>query len=100
MDVICGSLRVRCTSTTTHPVNFINNKELSEQPSDTDNEHNFTTYYTTYEHKRINNSDLWLCPSVMSPETKRLLPPTTETIQTKPFPIRGKLYYIYINSYS
>lgn len=30
------------------------------------------------------------CPSVMSPETKRLLPPNTETVQTKPFPIRGK----------
>ncbi|KAF7269755.1 hypothetical protein GWI33_017211 [Rhynchophorus ferrugineus] len=29
------------------------------------------------------------CPSVMSPETKRLLPPNTETVQTKPFPIRG-----------
>ncbi|XP_044732690.1 6-phosphofructo-2-kinase/fructose-2,6-bisphosphatase-like isoform X2 [Chrysoperla carnea] len=96
MDVICGSLRVRCTSST-HPVNFINNKELSEQSSDTDNEHNFTTYYTTYEHKRINNSDLWLCPSVMSPETKRLLPPTTETIQTKPFPIRGERAN-YVNS--
>lgn len=30
------------------------------------------------------------CPSVMSPETKRLLPPNTETVQTKPFPIRGR----------
>ncbi|XP_025836228.1 6-phosphofructo-2-kinase/fructose-2,6-bisphosphatase [Agrilus planipennis] len=30
------------------------------------------------------------CPSVMSPETKRLLPPNTETVQTKPFPIRGE----------
>uniref|UniRef100_A0A2H1VK19 SFRICE_019871 n=1 Tax=Spodoptera frugiperda TaxID=7108 RepID=A0A2H1VK19_SPOFR len=43
----------------------------------------------------VNNSsdskkhELNLCPSVMSPETQRLLPPTTETIMTKPFPIRG-----------
>lgn len=35
-------------------------------------------------------SEVRSCPSVMSPETKRLLPPTTETVQTKPFPIRGK----------
>ncbi|KAM3957123.1 6-phosphofructo-2-kinase/fructose-2,6-biphosphatase isoform 2-T2 [Aphomia sociella] len=34
--------------------------------------------------------ELNLCPSVMSPETQRLLPPTTETIMTKPFPIRGE----------
>lgn len=27
----------------------------------------------------------------MSPETKRHIPPTSDTIQTKPFPIRGKL---------
>lgn len=26
----------------------------------------------------------------MSPETKRHIPPTSDTIQTKPFPIRGK----------
>ncbi|XP_060803208.1 6-phosphofructo-2-kinase/fructose-2,6-bisphosphatase isoform X2 [Amyelois transitella] len=37
-----------------------------------------------------NKRELILCPSVMSPETKRLLPPTTETIMTKPFPIRGE----------
>lgn len=30
------------------------------------------------------------CTSDMSPETQRLLPPTTETIMTKPFPIRGE----------
>ncbi|XP_063383665.1 6-phosphofructo-2-kinase/fructose-2,6-bisphosphatase isoform X3 [Cydia fagiglandana] len=36
------------------------------------------------------NHELNQCPSVMSPETKRLLPPTTETIMTKPFPIRGE----------
>lgn len=35
-------------------------------------------------------SEVRSCPSVMSPETKRLLPPNTETVQTKPFPIRGK----------
>lgn len=34
--------------------------------------------------------ELNLCPSAMSPETKRLLPPTSETIMTKPFPVRGK----------
>ncbi|VVC91388.1 unnamed protein product [Leptidea sinapis] len=32
--------------------------------------------------------ELNMCTSVMSPETKRLLPPTSETIMTKPFPIR------------
>ncbi|XP_047991227.1 6-phosphofructo-2-kinase/fructose-2,6-bisphosphatase isoform X1 [Leguminivora glycinivorella] len=36
------------------------------------------------------NHELNQCPSVMSAETKRLLPPTTETIMTKPFPIRGE----------
>lgn len=41
-----------------------------------------------------NNSDskkheLNQCTSAMSPETQRLLPPTSETIMTKPFPIRG-----------
>ncbi|XP_028128952.1 6-phosphofructo-2-kinase/fructose-2,6-bisphosphatase isoform X2 [Diabrotica virgifera virgifera] len=35
-------------------------------------------------------SEVKACPSVMSPETKRLLPPNTETVQTKPFPIRGE----------
>ncbi|XP_045773112.1 6-phosphofructo-2-kinase/fructose-2,6-bisphosphatase isoform X2 [Maniola jurtina] len=34
--------------------------------------------------------ELNLCTSVMSPETQRLLPPVTETIMTKPFPIRGE----------
>lgn len=33
------------------------------------------------------------CTSVMSPTTKRLLPPNTDTVQTKPFPIRGKSSY-------
>lgn len=35
-------------------------------------------------------SEIQLCPSVMSEDTKKMLPPTTETILTKPFPIRGK----------
>uniref|UniRef100_A0A182JXK5 Uncharacterized protein n=1 Tax=Anopheles christyi TaxID=43041 RepID=A0A182JXK5_9DIPT len=34
-------------------------------------------------------SEIQLCPSVMSEGTRKMLPPTTETIQTKPFPIRG-----------
>lgn len=29
--------------------------------------------------------------NVMSPESKRHVPPNTDTIQTKPFPIRGEL---------
>lgn len=37
----------------------------------------------------FNKNEVKLCPSVMSAETKRLLPPTTETVLTKPFPIRG-----------
>lgn len=43
--------------------------------------------YNTYNCKA---SEVKACPSVMSPETKRLLPPNTETVQTKPFPIRGE----------
>lgn len=39
-------------------------------------------------------NEIRLCPSVMSPETKKMLPPTTETIMTKPFPIRGESIYI------
>ncbi|RZC36580.1 hypothetical protein BDFB_011728, partial [Asbolus verrucosus] len=39
-----------------------------------------------YTYWKIN--EVKACPSVMSPETKRLLPPNTETVQTKPFPIR------------
>uniref|UniRef100_A0A182YBS0 Uncharacterized protein n=1 Tax=Anopheles stephensi TaxID=30069 RepID=A0A182YBS0_ANOST len=35
-------------------------------------------------------SEIQLCPSVMSEGTRKMLPPTTETIQTKPFPIRVK----------
>lgn len=35
-------------------------------------------------------NEVKMCPSVMSPETKRLLPPTTDTVPTKPFPIRGE----------
>ncbi|KPI95754.1 hypothetical protein RR46_11467 [Papilio xuthus] len=42
-------------------------------------------------HSDSKKHELNLCTSVMSAETKRLLPPTTETIMTKPFPIRGKL---------
>lgn len=42
-------------------------------------------------------NEVILCPSVMSEETKRLLPPTTETVQTKPFPIRGERAN-YVNS--
>uniref|UniRef100_A0A182R1B9 Uncharacterized protein n=1 Tax=Anopheles farauti TaxID=69004 RepID=A0A182R1B9_9DIPT len=34
-------------------------------------------------------SEIQLCPSVMSEGTRKMLPPTTETIQTKPFPIRA-----------
>ncbi|XP_058837688.1 6-phosphofructo-2-kinase/fructose-2,6-bisphosphatase isoform X2 [Topomyia yanbarensis] len=42
-------------------------------------------------------SEIQLCPSVMSEDTKKMLPPTTETIQTKPFPIRGERAN-YVNS--
>ncbi|KFB45119.1 hypothetical protein ZHAS_00013041 [Anopheles sinensis] len=37
-------------------------------------------------------SEIQLCPSVMSEGTRKMLPPTTETIQTKPFPIRGRIF--------
>ncbi|XP_061510537.1 6-phosphofructo-2-kinase/fructose-2,6-bisphosphatase isoform X4 [Anopheles gambiae] len=42
-------------------------------------------------------SEIQLCPSVMSEGTRKMLPPTTETIQTKPFPIRGERAN-YVNS--
>lgn len=35
-------------------------------------------------------SEIKKCPSVMSEKTKKMLPPNSNTIQTKPFPIRGK----------
>lgn len=35
-------------------------------------------------------NEIQLCPSVMSEDTRKMLPPTTETIQCKPFPIRGR----------
>lgn len=62
MDVInCGSLRVRNSNCVgSGPYDYCKAKEVRA------------------------------CPSVMSPETKRLLPPNTETVQTKPFPIRGR----------
>lgn len=41
-------------------------------------------------------NEIKLCPSVMSPETKKMLPPTTETIMTKPFPIRGESIYYHL----
>lgn len=44
-------------------------------------------------------SEMRSCTSVMSPETKRLLPPNTETVQTKPFPIRGKSWGPFIFTY-
>lgn len=39
--------------------------------------------------KEISN-EIQLCPSVMSEEVKKMLPPTSETVMTKPFPIRGE----------
>uniref|UniRef100_A0A1Y1KBZ9 6-phosphofructo-2-kinase domain-containing protein n=1 Tax=Photinus pyralis TaxID=7054 RepID=A0A1Y1KBZ9_PHOPY len=50
---------------------------------------------TTYDCCKV--KDVRSCPSVMSAETKRLLPPNTETVQTKPFPIRGERAN-YVNS--
>ncbi|KAF2884529.1 hypothetical protein ILUMI_21645 [Ignelater luminosus] len=68
MDVLSGSLRVRNS-------NFIGSG--------------------SYDCCKV--SEVRSCPSVMSPETKRLLPPNTETVQTKPFPIRGERAN-YVNS--
>ncbi|KAF5298915.1 hypothetical protein FQR65_LT09568 [Abscondita terminalis] len=50
---------------------------------------------TTYDCCKV--KDVRSCPSVMSAETKRLLPPNTDTVQTKPFPIRGERAN-YVNS--
>lgn len=63
LDVLSGSLRVR-------------NGTFSKSKN-----------YNNVKNCRI--EEVKACPSVMSPETKRLLPPNTETVQTKPFPIRG-----------
>ncbi|CAG9761166.1 unnamed protein product [Ceutorhynchus assimilis] len=71
LDVLSGSLRVR-NSTFKSPKNLNNVKNCR-------------------------NDEVKACPSVMSPETKRLLPPNTETVQTKPFPIRGERAN-YVNS--
>lgn len=35
-------------------------------------------------------NELHVCPSVMSDELRKLLPPTSETVMTKPFPVRGE----------
>uniref|UniRef100_A0A1B0A2U0 6-phosphofructo-2-kinase domain-containing protein n=1 Tax=Glossina pallidipes TaxID=7398 RepID=A0A1B0A2U0_GLOPL len=35
-------------------------------------------------------NELHVCPSEMSDELRKLLPPTSETVMTKPFPIRGE----------
>ncbi|XP_030569694.1 6-phosphofructo-2-kinase/fructose-2,6-bisphosphatase 1 [Drosophila novamexicana] len=35
-------------------------------------------------------NELHVCPSIMSDELRKLLPPTSETVMTKPFPIRGE----------
>jgi hypothetical protein len=39
---------------------------------------------------RVSGVKLFANNSSMSPETKRSIPPPTETIQTKPFPVRGE----------
>nr|CAI5862522.1 unnamed protein product [Callosobruchus analis] len=62
LDVLSGSLRVR------------NSTCIGAGP---------------YKNYNCKISEVKSCPSVMSPETKRLLPPNTETVQTKPFPIRA-----------
>ncbi|XP_065155937.1 6-phosphofructo-2-kinase/fructose-2,6-bisphosphatase isoform X2 [Atheta coriaria] len=67
VDVLSGSLRVR----------------------------NSSTCSATYDYCKA--TEVRSCPSVMSPTTKRLLPPNTETVQTKPFPIRGERAN-YVNS--
>lgn len=43
------------------------------------------------DYTRIRGGKLCKSDSSMSPESKRHVPPTSDTIQTKPFPIRGKL---------
>jgi hypothetical protein len=42
-------------------------------------------------------NEIQLCPSEMSEGTLRCLPPTSETIQTKPFPIRGTIIVLHID---
>lgn len=39
---------------------------------------------------RVSGVRLFANNTSMSPETKRSIPPPTETIQTKPFPVRGE----------
>lgn len=44
----------------------------------------------TASDEKIILNEIQLCPSVMSERTKKMLPPNSERIQTKPFPIRGE----------
>lgn len=44
----------------------------------------------TANDEKIILNEIQLCPSVMSERTKKMLPPNSERIQTKPFPIRGE----------
>lgn len=39
--------------------------------------------------------DIQLCEHEIPADTEKMLPPTTETILTKPFPIRGKFYILF-----
>lgn len=96
-----GSLRVRCASITLTNTNIKQSDRLLRKTNSTDtNNENIvinnvniknknSKHCQTYEQQKF-SSEVWLCTSVMSPETKRCVPPTTDTIQTKPFPIRGK----------
>lgn len=42
------------------------------------------------EHFKAPSAKIWRSDLLMSPESKRHVPPNTDTIQTKPFPVRGK----------
>lgn len=47
-----------------------------------------------YDFYRNPGVKLFANNSSMSPETRRSVPPPTETIQTKPFPVRGEPEFI------
>lgn len=49
-----------------------------------------TSSRLTDSDEKIILNEIQLCPSVMSERTKKMLPPNSERIQTKPFPIRGE----------
>lgn len=54
------------------------------------------------ENFKVPSGKLWRVENAMAPETQRHLPPNTDTIQTKPFPVRGMFcrLLLHVNMYA